>query len=57
MLLRFAHLGSSHHLHRFGDLRGVADRFDPTPYVLRVRHYKLQIANCGSRSGIIAKSS
>jgi hypothetical protein len=38
MLLRFTHLGRSHHLHCFGDLRGVADRFDPAPYVLRVRH-------------------
>jgi hypothetical protein len=25
-------------LHCFGDLRGVADRFYPAPYVLRVRH-------------------
>ena len=38
MLLRFTHLGRSHHLHCLGDLRGVADRFDPAPYVLRVRH-------------------
>jgi hypothetical protein len=38
MLLRFAHLGGSHHLHCLGDLRGIADRFYPTPYVLRVRH-------------------
>ena len=38
VLLRFAHLRGSDHLHRFGDLRGVADRFDPAPYVLRVRH-------------------
>jgi hypothetical protein len=58
MLLRFAHLGGSHHLHRFGDLSGVADRSYPSPYVLRVRHYKLQIANCGlRRRDIIAKSS
>ena len=41
VLLRFAHLGGSHHLHRLGDLRGVADRFDPAPYVLRVRHLKV----------------
>src|SRR5216117_3708177 len=51
MLLRFAHLGSSHHLHCFGDLRSVADRFDPAPYVLRIRHSKLQIATCGLRDG------
>jgi hypothetical protein len=58
VLLRLAHLGGSHHLHCFGDLRGVADRSYPAPYVLRVRHYKLQIANRGSRRrGIIAKSS
>src|SRR5882757_107191 len=38
VLLRFAHFGGSHHLHCFGDLRGVADRSDPAPYVLRVRH-------------------
>ena len=43
MLLRFAHLGGSHHLHCFGDLRGVADRFDPAPYVLRVRHLNVQL--------------
>jgi len=29
VLLRFAHLGGSHHLHCFGDLRGVADRSYP----------------------------
>jgi hypothetical protein len=64
MLLRFAHLGGSHHLHCFGDLRGVADRFDPAPYVLRVRHSKLQTANYGLQtmdcgigsSDLIAKS-
>src|SRR5207245_2571262 len=38
MLLRFTHLGRSHHLHRFGDLRGVADRFDPAPYRLEQSH-------------------
>ena len=38
MLLRFAHLRRRHHLHRLGDLRGVADRFDPAPYVLGVGH-------------------
>ena len=38
VLLCFAHLGGSDHLHRFGDLRGVANRFDPAPYVLGVRH-------------------
>jgi hypothetical protein len=58
VLLRFAHLGGSDHLHCLGDLRGIADRFYPTPYVLRVRHYKLQIANRGlRRRGIIAMSS
>src|SRR5215475_10913560 len=43
MLLRFAHLGSSHHLHCLGDLRGVADRFYPAPYVLRIRHLNIQL--------------
>jgi hypothetical protein len=36
-------------LHCLGDLRGVADRFDPAPYVLGVRHSKLQTANYGLR--------
>src|SRR5204863_9008548 len=39
VLLRFAHLGGSHHLHCFGDLRGVADRSYPAPYVLCIRHF------------------
>src|SRR5215469_16139635 len=43
MLLRFAHLGSSDHLHGFRDLRGIADRFDPAPNILRVRHYNLWV--------------
>ena len=38
MLLRLAHFRRRHHLHRLGDLRGVADRFDPAPNVLGVRH-------------------
>src|SRR5436190_1369945 len=38
VLLRFAHLGGSHHLHRFGDLRRVADRSYPAPYILCIRH-------------------
>src|SRR5216117_1664412 len=38
MLLCLPHLRSGHHLHRLRDLRGVPDRFDPPPYVLRVRH-------------------
>ena len=38
VLLRFAHLGRRHHLHRFRDLRSVADRFDPAPDVLCVCH-------------------
>src|SRR6266513_2555544 len=38
VLLRFAHFGGSHHSHRFGDLRGIADRSDPATYVLRIRH-------------------
>src|SRR5207249_12100582 len=63
MLLRFTHLGRSHHLHRFCDLGGVADRFDPAPYVLRVRHLNVWLDyrqvvlnsssadfNCASRS-------
>jgi len=41
MLLRLAHLGRSHHLHRLGNLRGVANRFDPAPYVLSICHYDL----------------
>src|SRR5947207_1828615 len=49
VLLRFAHLGGSHHLHCFGDLRGVADRSYPAPYVLRVRHSKLPITDYGLR--------
>ena len=40
MLLRFAHFGRSHHLHRLGDLRRVPDGSYPAPYVLRVRHLK-----------------
>src|SRR5260370_20083683 len=38
VLLRTPHLRRCDHLHRFRDLRGVADRFDPAPYVLCVRH-------------------
>src|SRR4029077_15100597 len=45
VLLSFAHLGGGHHLHCLGDLRGVADRFDPAPYVLGVRHYKLPVTH------------
>src|SRR5689334_18743849 len=63
MLLRFTHLGRSHHLHGLGDLSGVSDRSDPAPYVLRVRHLKVGLDyrqpvlnsssaafNCASRS-------
>src|ERR1041385_3512215 len=57
MLLRLAHLGSSHHLHRFGDLRGVSNRFDPVPYVPRVRHYKLSVTTLQIRPDLIARSS
>jgi hypothetical protein len=38
VLLGFAHLGRSHHLHGLRNLRGVANRFDPTPYVLGICH-------------------
>ena len=38
MLLRLAHFRGSNHLHRFRDLRGVANRLDPASDVLRVRH-------------------
>ena len=38
VLLRFAHLRRRNHLHRFGQLTNVSDRFDPAPYVLRARH-------------------
>src|SRR5438874_6230971 len=63
MLLRFTHLGRSHHLHRFCDLRGVADRFDPAPYVLRVRHlnvwldYRQVVLNSSSAAFICASRS
>src|SRR5215510_467014 len=63
MLLRFAHFRGSHHLHGLGDLRGVADRSDSAPYVLRVRHLNVWLDyrqavlnssrvafNCASRS-------
>ncbi len=39
--LRFPHFRSRHHLHGFGDLRGIADRFDPAPNILRVCHWSL----------------
>src|SRR4030095_3415739 len=54
MLLRFAHLGGSHHLHCFGDLRGVADRFYPAPYVLRIRHLNVW---SGYRQPVLNSSS
>ena len=38
VLLRLAHFRRGDHLHRLGDLRGVADRLDPAADVLRVRH-------------------
>src|SRR4029078_2809133 len=63
MLLRFAHLRRSHHLHRLGDLRGVADRFDPAPYVLGVRHlnvsfdYRQPVLNSSSAAFICASRS
>src|SRR5438552_13352421 len=57
VLLRFAHLGGSHHLHCFGDLRGVADRSYPAPYVLGVRHSKLPITALRVASYEGAKSS
>src|ERR1039457_969235 len=37
-LLRLAHLGSRHHLHRLGDLGGVLDRLDSPAYVARAGH-------------------
>jgi len=40
LLLSTAHLGGRDHLHRLGQLADVANRFDPSPYVLRVRHSK-----------------
>src|SRR6478672_10147070 len=63
MLLRFAHLGGSHHLHCFGDLRRVADRSYPAPYVLRVRHlnvwldYRQVVLNSSSAAFICASKS
>jgi hypothetical protein len=56
MLLRLAHLGSGDHLHRFGDLGGAADGFDPAPYVPRVRHYKLIVTTFAHPQDLIAKS-
>jgi hypothetical protein len=38
VLLGPAHFGRRDHLHRFGDLRRVADRFDAASYDLRVSH-------------------
>jgi hypothetical protein len=37
-LLRLAHLGRRHHLHRLGDLGGVPDRPDASAYVAQVGH-------------------
>src|SRR5438270_8771742 len=40
MLLRTAHFRRSHHLHRFGELADVTNRFDPAANVLRACHIK-----------------
>jgi hypothetical protein len=42
VLLRLAHFRRGDHLHRLGQLANVADRFDPAPYVLCVRHCRYQ---------------
>jgi len=41
-LLRLAHFRGRHHLHGFGDLRGVFDRFDSAAYVARAGHGLVQ---------------
>jgi hypothetical protein len=56
MLLRLTHLGSGHHLHRFRDLGGAADGFDPAPYISRVRHYKLPVTIPANSHDVIARS-
>src|SRR5437764_12589579 len=43
-LLGFAHLRCGHHLHRFGDLSGAADRADPAAQIAwTIHNYSLQV--------------
>jgi hypothetical protein len=56
MLLRFTHLGSGHHLHRFRDLGGAANGFDPAPYVPRVRHTNYLLQTLETPHDLTAKS-